>query len=281
MATPDGSCLVSVDQQDAHARITAYHWSSFGANPDGLQFIVETRPDASFRVTSLGSRSAVHIVMLSPSSQSMQSFMLEIQHRTSEFTFMERERPSVDRCRPQAIHNSLLDCHVDVWTRFPVHAAIQRDTVSPLGRRPPAIVFVSDVPDIPFASYYRGLVSSFTRTIKKPTAGILAATQASVVSSADEVLSGCGISEFLGGEWMVELFCLIPLQIAVTHQNRFVPLKDGVWSPEHERELLGADVDQIVDSLSLGWYESLFQSYMASKVCPTLILSPFLHGRHH
>lgn len=233
--------------------------------------MIEAPTDACFQITSLGSRSAVHILMLAPSSQSMHSIMLEIQHRTSEFTFKERERQAVDRSRPPATHNSLLDCHVDVWTRFPVHAAIQRDTISPFGRRPPALILVTDIPDVPFASYYRGLVSSFVRTIKKPTAGALAATQASVVSSPDEVLLGCDVSEFLSGQWMVELLCLIPLQIAVTNQNRFVPLKDGVWNPEYERDLLGADVDQIVNSLSLGWYESLLQSYMASKVCLTTL----------
>ena len=33
-----------------------------------------------------------------------------------------------------------------------------------------------------------------------------------------------------------------------------------------EKSLLGAEVNRIVDSLSLGWYESIFQSYWASKV---------------
>lgn len=54
--------------------------------------------------------------------------------------------------------------------------------------------------------------------------------------------------------------------LAVTRDNRFIPLKDGVWEPDYERSLLGADVPAIIDALSLGWYESLFQSYMATKV---------------
>jgi len=53
--------------------------------------------------------------------------------------------------------------------------------------------------------------------------------------------------------------------LAVTRENRFIPLKDGVWDPAHERSLLGADVPTIIEKLSLGWYESLFQSYMATK----------------
>ncbi|KAG1797012.1 uncharacterized protein HD556DRAFT_1233716, partial [Suillus plorans] len=43
-------------------------------------------------------------------------------------------------------------------------------------------------------------------------------------------------------------------------------LKDGVYSTELEKSLLGADVNRIVNHLSFGWYESLFQSYMAKKL---------------
>jgi hypothetical protein len=39
-----------------------------------------------------------------------------------------------------------------------------------------------------------------------------------------------------------------------------------VWDSEYERSLLGADVPAIINALSIGWYESLFQSYMANKV---------------
>lgn len=74
------------------------------------------------------------------------------------------------------------------------------------------------------------------------------------------------VSKYRVGEWLVDLLCLIPIHIAVCRENRFVPLGNGVISAELERTLLGADVNQIVDHLSFGWYESVFQSYMASKV---------------
>lgn len=208
----------------------------------------------------------MHLLILSASSQCVQSILLRIQNRASEFTFTEREHHGKDHIRRLATHNSLLDCHLDVWTKFPVHPAIQRDVINALGRRPSTLIFVTEKTEAPFTAYYRNLIRTFTRTIKKPTAGKLNAVQVSVVASVEEVLARCEVSDFLGGEWMVELLCLIPIQLAMTHQNRFVPLKDGIWSPEQERDLLGADVDQIVNTLSLGWYESLFQSYMASKV---------------
>jgi hypothetical protein len=78
------------------------------------------------------------------------------------------------------------------------------------------------------------------------------------------------VSRYRVGEWLVDLLCLIPIHIAVCSENRFVPLADGVLSSDLERSLLGAEVSKIVDKLSFGWYESIFQSYLASKVRPSV-----------
>jgi hypothetical protein len=96
----------------------------------------------------------------------------------------------------------------------------------------------------------------------------------------DEVIvnSDWDVSRYHIGEWLVDLLCLIPIHIAVCRENRFVPLADGVLSSELERSLLGAEVSKIVDKLSFGWYESIFQSYLASKVY--LRVKHALYGQH-
>lgn len=73
------------------------------------------------------------------------------------------------------------------------------------------------------------------------------------------------MSRYRVGEWLVDFLCLIPIHIAVCRENRFVPLVNGVLSAEVERSLLGAEISQIVNKLSFGWYESIFQSYLALK----------------
>jgi hypothetical protein len=78
------------------------------------------------------------------------------------------------------------------------------------------------------------------------------------------------VSRYRVGEWLVDLLCLIPIHIAVCRENRFVPLADGVLSSDLERSFLGAEVTKIVDKLSFSWYESIFQSYLATKVCPRM-----------
>ncbi|KAH9984573.1 hypothetical protein BJV77DRAFT_1062131 [Russula vinacea] len=116
-----------------------------------------------------------------------------------------------------------------------------------------------------------GLVSLLCRRAsRKPTGDELRGISVSACtfpSFVQQFLSSPDwtVSRFRAGEWLADLLCLIPIHIAITYENRFVPLKDGVVSPRLEKSLLGAEVNKIVDSLSLGWYESIFQSYWASK----------------
>ncbi|KAG2336307.1 hypothetical protein BDR05DRAFT_1015075 [Suillus weaverae] len=64
------------------------------------------------------------------------------------------------------------------------------------------------------------------------------------------VRSGAYQSFALVNDWRNS--CLIPIQIAATKENCFIPLKDGVYSTELEESLLGADVNRIVDYVSFG-----------------------------
>jgi hypothetical protein len=161
----------------------------------------------------------------------------------------------------------------EVWTRFPVVPAVKRRTITSLSeRRPKSLTFITENPSLPFASYFSDLIQGFVKATRKPTGDELRGIKVS--SSGSESFHSktafdpsWDVSRYRVGEWLVDLFCLIPIHIAVCRENRFVPLANGVISADLERSLLGADVNQIVDKLSFGWYESIFQSYMASKVC--------------
>lgn len=115
------------------------------------------------------------------------------------------------------------------------------------------------------------MVRTFEETSKKPTGQRLANIRISSSMFDDLEWENPSSSNFKAGEWIVELLCLIPIHIAVANENRFTPLKDGVLDPRVERELLGANVSRIIDSISLGWYESIFSAYMASK--PVKVIS--------
>jgi hypothetical protein len=275
-STPDGSCLLVAQARGSEMAVTAYHWDTFGSTEGIALDIPNLQIGDNLLVTSLISRSAVHLVKLDFSVHTCQSYALAITRKITEFMFKERgvRGGTSSRNTNTTAHNCIIDCHSEVWTRFPVLPAVQRETISSSSlRSPKTLVFVTDRDFALFASHFAEMIHTFERATKKPTGDVLKSIRVSAASFAvfsNELCNGrqWNVSQYRAGEWVVDFLCLIPIHIAITKENRFVPLKDGVYSTDLERSLLGADVNRIVDSLSFGWYESLFQSYMASKVIP-------------
>ncbi|KAJ7252459.1 hypothetical protein C8J57DRAFT_1519796 [Mycena rebaudengoi] len=268
-SSPDGACLLLSYQGDTGLCFRAYHWSTFGSST-GIELGPLNVPGPSFSLTSLVNRRNVHLMSISAGV--CQSVAFDITKKTTEFMFKEAADKRTSKTKPNSLtHNCLVDCHSDVWTRFPVIAAVQRQTiVSTKDRLPRSLAFSTYCDHSKFSPHFEDLICSFEQQTRKPTGNDLAKIKVSAlkIDVATSLLSTNNrwhVSEFRAGEWIVDLLCLIPIQIAITQENRFVPLKDGVISAALEHSLLGAEVGQIVDALSIGWYESVFQSYMVSK----------------
>lgn len=272
-SSPDGSYLLITQEVDGGRKITAYHWSTFVSHNG----IIVTIPDFpvdldALLLTSIVNRNNIHLVGLDLNSRSCRSVVLNVTERVTEFTFHERRSKGSLRHSKQTTHNCLIDCHRDVWTRFPVVPALKRQaTNSSSQRQQKTLMFVTDDHRRPFSSHFSDTISAFEKTSRKPTGDELKSMVVSarpfcsftrMFSSTANWKGSC----FRAGEWLVNLLCFIPIQIAITRENRFFPLKDGAVSPELETSLLGAEVNRIVDTLSFGWYESIFQSYWSSKV---------------
>ncbi|KAF8508104.1 hypothetical protein BU17DRAFT_100044 [Hysterangium stoloniferum] len=268
-STPDGSCLFAVFNgiciPQSHGRF--YHWDTFGSNTVGTMLELP-EPATSFGLTSFAQRNVVHVLLFSSAENCLQSVSLHITRQSSEFKFRSRQEIATGpRNLVRTENNSILDCHSDVWTRFPVLPAINRTTIRSEGREPNWILFVTDdhLHSL-FAPYWTNMVSCFEESTKKPVGDALRKYHVTGSHFNPRSEEWCRPSScFHAGEWLIELICLIPIQICITRDNRLLPLKDGVWSPDVERSLLGADLGQIVESISFGWYESLLHSYYVSK----------------
>ena len=272
-SSPDGSCVLIVQDEDGERSITAYHWSTFGSTRGIPVKLPDFPVDLNAALlTSIVDRKNVYLVGLDITSQSCRSVVLDITHKAVEFAFQERGPKVLSRYGKQAPHNCLIDCHSDVWTHFPVVPAVKRHTITPSSqRRQKTLVFVTDDDRRPFSSHFSDIISAFKRTSCMPTGDELERIEVSVRAFpllTQQLLSSPDwtVSRFRAGAWLADLLCLIPIRIAIAHENRFVPLKDGVVSPKLDKSLLGAEVNRIIDSLSFGWYESIFQSYWVSKV---------------
>lgn len=271
-SSPDGSCLFVLHTHDSGPSLTVYHWETFGST-GGIALDVPECPLKGVVLTSMVSRGRVFLLGLDTNFQAVKSVVIDITKKVTEFMFKEKgSRYTSNNGARHTQHNSLLDCHAEVWTRFPVLAAVRRRTITSLSeRRQKTLTFITDHHTRPFASYFSDLIHTFEKTSRKLTGDELRGIQVSAAQFGpflDTVIweSDWKVSRYRVGEWLVDLLCLIPIHIAVCRENRFVPLANGVLSAELERSLLGAEVNQIVDKLSFGWYESIFQSYLALKV---------------
>jgi hypothetical protein len=277
-SSPDGACLIALFKRDDEFYLTAYHWDSFGSK-DAFDFKL---PDSIINTpvaSSLDHRGNIHLVACNLHSSTCLSVKLDITCQATEFMFHEKGTNTHDTRHNRTTNNNcLIDCHADVWTRFPVIPAIHRQTiVSAQGRKPKTILFIAAYHHDAFGPYFEDMIQLFQRSTRKPTESVLTSIHVETKAFSD-LLDGLDaradwsqISCLRAGEWMVDLLCLIPIHIAIARDNRFIPLKDGVWTPDLERSLLGAEVGGIVDFISFGWYESIFQSYMSTKVCMLLI----------
>jgi hypothetical protein len=270
--SPDGSCLLILQTQDAQRSLTAYHLETFGST-EGIALEFPTFPLENAVVTSMGGCGRVFLLSLDFDAQCINSIAIDITSKVTEVVFQEKTSKYASTNGPgQTQHNSLLDCHEEVWMRFPVLPAVKRRTITSLSKRcDKSLTFITENPTLPFASYFSALIQKFDKTTRKPTGDELhsinvSATDFESLMNKTALDLNSNVSRYRVGEWLVDLLCLIPIHIAVCRDNRFIPLVNGVISDKFERSLLGADVNQIVDKLSFGWYESIFQSYMASKV---------------
>lgn len=268
-SSPDGSSLITVHRgvEDSRPRIRCFHWTSFGSNEGiAIDWPNYIPLDAPLAVSSVGNRNIPHIIFLHVEEGACHSLHLHITKKSSEFAFRSSNKGDQGESNMRhSVNNSLIDCHAEVWTRFPVQAAIKNEPSDAAIRLSKSITFVSTAPEHSFQVYFSTLIRQFETKTRKPTKGVLKKLKVSASEAWSPTFEQLEISQTPIGEWLVSMFCLIPIHLAITSSNRFNPLKDGVVSPEFERSLLGANVAQIAESLSFGWYESIFNSYLAKK----------------
>lgn len=212
-SAPDGSCLfVTVaDKQASRETLLAFHWASFGSNQNGIRVVNLPVSEARRVATRLEGRGRNHVLSLSAPARSISSIAIQVKQKATEFSFRSNRHNSQARAA-ETLNNSLIDCHLEVWTRFPVVPAVSRCTLSSVDRRPKKLVFQTSVPLAELPEYFARMISSFEQTTRKPMAGSLSSISLAAAAADGEASLSDEVSEFLFGSFIVELLCLIPLQ---------------------------------------------------------------------
>lgn len=259
-SAPDGSCLI-VTRTDGKA--TAYHWDRFGSSEGFLLDLPAPLQRQTLSLTSLATRTGIYLVGIDLAVSALISSRVKVQRRSSEFHLREDNAVRNPVSAPLVTaHNSLVECLSDVWTRFPVVPAVGQDALS-IGHAQARIVYVSQFHRDQFQSHFSAMIRRFERATRKPTQRVLDKIFIDVMEF--DALISLGItwplSSVRAGEWAIQSICLVPLQIAIARDNRFLPLKDGLWSSALEQQMLGSSVTQVANSITFGWYESIFTHY--------------------
>ena len=260
MSSPDGTCvfLTTFAPSGEIIEVKACHSASFGIF-SGFELNLAGMTICNLQVTSFVIRSNAYLVFSTPGSAHLHTIKVQVITKSSNYAIKAqysafRRSLASDTGRQAPKHNCLLDCHADVWGRYPIAATISR--ASPVVHNElPSICFVSSQHGKPFASYFRTLAQIFELQTNKPTGGLLGINEVISIQDKASILSGkhLTVSTVPAGLWLIELLCLIPLHLAVADGNAFITLKDGVRSSDFEHAILGLNHIQVADRYGLSF----------------------------
>ena len=212
-STPDGACLLLSFMIGSKVILKAYHWTTFGST-EGIAITCPDNFTEPLLVTSMVNRANVHVLSLNTTSKACSSLALDITKKITDFTFREHGEVGVsERKSSNTLHNCLIDCHEDVWTRFPVLAAVQHQTIlSSHKRHPHKLVFVMDAREHHHhvGPHFLEMKHRFHQKTHKPLSEDLKKMEATA-QDFDQFLHSpdWDKSVFCAGEWLVNTICLV------------------------------------------------------------------------
>ncbi|PKC68807.1 hypothetical protein RhiirA1_456805 [Rhizophagus irregularis] len=179
------------------------------------------------------------------------------------------------RIEPKTKLNGLIDAYKLMFDKYPVENCIDPGQNRPLSLK----IVLDDDDDIEkygdkFEDYIIEIFENLKRSTKKP-ASILKKFSTSVITFQELDIENAKFQEKFSteyelGEWVIQLCCLIPIQIAVAKNNLFQPLRDGLSSNEIDQvefdDGYGHHVDSITKNISFGWYEGIFKHFGDKKI---------------
>lgn len=163
--------------------------------------------------------------------KTLRSTMLQVKQKVTEFSFRSNQAESSSTVT-ETSNNCLLDCHMEVWTRFPVLPAVVRSTLSSHGREARQLVFASPCNLDSINDYFARMITKFELTTRKPLDGSLSTISVKASSTSPRLLAKeilC--SRYQLGGLIVELLCLIPLQYV--HLSVLCPVPLTWWPSPH------------------------------------------------
>jgi hypothetical protein len=220
-----------------------------------------------FLQTSRINNQQTHLISLDLQNGCLNSLLVKITLDKAQFSFQKKCTREKSLALQKTNLNDLINAYKLMFEKYSID-----NCIDPKKSRPLSLKIVLDIDDIEeydekFEEYITRMFEDLKYSTKKP-ASILRKFSTSVIIFQELDVENADFqnfsSEYQLGEWIIQLCCLIPIQIAVTRNNLFLPLKDGLSS--NENYLTGRNADIISKKISFGWYEGIFKHFGNKKV---------------
>ncbi|CAB4480240.1 unnamed protein product [Rhizophagus irregularis] len=291
LSSPDGSCIVaftkeadliiSTDNKEQHDnddikeinRAYVYFFETFGGPVSKVVDLPLNFKSLEFLQISCFNNQQTHLITFDLRNGCLKSLLVKIILEKAQLRFqkcMRKKSLAFQRTNP----NDLINAYKLMFEKYPID-----NCIDPKQNRPLSLKIVLDIDDDvvedygkKFEEYITKMFENLKRSTNKP-ALMLKEFSSSVITFQDLDVDNANFrkkfsSEYQLGEWIIQLCCLIPIQIAVTRNNLFQPLKDGLSSNENYPIEVedGHHVDIISKNISFGWYEGIFRHFGNKKV---------------
>ncbi|GBC20090.2 hypothetical protein GLOIN_2v1880492 [Rhizophagus irregularis DAOM 181602=DAOM 197198] len=290
LSSPDGSCIVaftkeadsiiSTDNKEQHDnddikeinRAYVYFFETFGGPVSKVVDLPLSFKSLEFLQISCFNNQQTHLITFDLQNGCLKSLLVKIILEKAQLRFqkcMRKKSLAFQRTNP----NDLINAYKLMFEKYPID-----NCIDPKQNRPLSLKIVLDIDDDAedygkkFEEYITKMFENLKRSTNKP-ALMLKEFSSSVITFQDLDVDNANFrkkfsSEYQLGEWIIQLCCLIPIQIAVTRNNLFQPLKDGLSSNENYPIEVedGHHVDIISKNISFGWYEGIFRHFGNKKV---------------
>ncbi|RUS18258.1 hypothetical protein BC937DRAFT_88981 [Endogone sp. FLAS-F59071] len=163
--------------------------------------------------------------------------------------------------------NGYVDCYSGMYQRYPVDSCIRDNSAISVS----ALYIFLEVSRqeldnsryaMRFSEYIGKAFNELIKSTNKPADSLkYFAIDTKWIESMD-ILNLCLQSKVRPiGQWLVSMACLLPIQIAIAMDNHFLPLKDGVITDMDAMLGGAANLTNVSENITFGWYESVFSFY--------------------
>ncbi|PKY13750.1 hypothetical protein RhiirB3_425628 [Rhizophagus irregularis] len=308
LSSPDGSCIVAFvkekikvenstndenendekdnltdDEQDSTnresdlkeiCRAYVYFCTNFGDSVSKVIDLPPTIQSLEYLHFTCINKLQNHLMSLDLENGCFNSIIVKITVERNQYRFQEQSKDIKPVIKP----NILKDAYGLMFEKYPIENCIDSEQNSSLSLK--IVIDIDENNEIEkygkkFEEYITKIFENLKHSTKKP-AEILKKFSTSVIAFQELDIENTKYqkefsSQYNLGEWIIQLCCLIPIQIAKMRNNLFQPLKDGLLLDESDQVELDNNsysfyLDGIVKNISFGWYEGVFKYFGNKKI---------------